>query len=121
VLRSKDANIVLPAMQGTDVERSQYHKEELRACDTVLLCWARAPDVWARMQLNELRSWQTLGRTNKFRIRGLVLGPPPDESKAPIRLPPKSDYDRLFDFINEDHPNPEALGAVLTGVSPALP
>ncbi|HEY3677412.1 MAG TPA: toll/interleukin-1 receptor domain-containing protein [Bradyrhizobium sp.] len=121
VLRSKDANIVLPAMQGTDVERSQYHKEELRACDTVLLCWARAPDVWARMQLNELRSWQTLGRTNKFRIRGLVLGPPPDESKAPIRLPPKSDYDRLFDFINEDHPNPEALGAVLTGASPALP
>jgi TIR domain-containing protein len=123
VLKNQDpnTNIVLPATQGTDVERSEYHKEELRSCDTVLLCWARAPDVWARMQLNELRSWQRLGRTNKFRIRGLVLGPPPDETKERDVLPPKSDYDRLLDFINEEHPNPEALGALLTGAPLAHP
>jgi hypothetical protein len=118
VLRNKDANIVLPPMQGTDVERSECHKQYLRSCDTVLLCWAEATDVWAKMSLDEFRSWQTLGRTGKFRIRGLVLGPPPGVSKAPVALPPKSDYDRLLDFT--EHPNPEALGALLTGAPPPV-
>jgi hypothetical protein len=118
VLRNKDANIMLPPMQGTDVERSECHKQYLRSCDTVLLCWAEATDVWAKMSLDEFRSWQTLGRTGKFRIRGLVLGPPPGVSKAPVALPPKSDYDRLLDFT--EHPNPEALGALLTGAPPPV-
>jgi hypothetical protein len=116
VLRKKDADIVLPPIHGSDLERTQCHKEYLRDCDTVLLCWAHATDAWAKSSLNELRSWRTLGRTGKFRIRGLVLGPPPDVSKGPIFLPPKSDYDRLLDFTNES--SSDALGALLTGATP---
>ena len=118
ILKEKDVNIVLPPMQGTDVERERWHKEELRDCDTVLLCWAQATDVWVKTSLNELRNWQHLRRSNKFRTRGLLLGPPPGESKAPVALPPKSDYDCLLDFSNQEHPNPDSLGALLAGAPP---
>jgi TIR domain len=118
VLKEKDANIVLPPLQGTDAERAQLHKEYLRDCDTVVLCWAQATDVWAKMSLNELRNWRNLGRTDKFRLRSLVLGPPPGESKAPVALPPKSDYDCLLNFINEERPNPDSLGKLLDGGQP---
>jgi hypothetical protein len=118
--RDKDANYVLPAMQGNEVQRARLHKEYLRDCDAVILCWAQATDVWAKTSLNELRNWRDLGRTSKFRRRSLVLGPPPGVSKEPIALPPK-DFDYLLNLIDGERPNPELLVTLLNGDQPNHP
>jgi len=118
--RDKGANYVLPAMQGNDVQRARLHKDYLRDCDAVILCWAQATDVWAKTSLNELRNWRDLGRTQKFRRRSLVLGPPPGVSKEPVALPPK-DFDYLLNLIDGERPDPELLVTLLNGDQPNHP
>jgi hypothetical protein len=109
---------VLAAVDGDEVERNALHRQRLRECDAIVLCWGAASETWAVTSASELKNWRDLGRTRKFACRGLVVGPPPHEVKADIvELPPHSEIDVILDLTGHEQPTPEALGPLFAAVS----
>lgn len=98
-LRQRRIKAFLPALEGDDAALDAFHRENLRRCRAVLLCWGRAPEIWARATARELRDWEKLGRSERFAVRGLVAGPPPGSRKtAVIKLPPEDEIDVVLDL-----------------------
>jgi hypothetical protein len=100
-LRQQKADAVLPG-NDDDEDKDKLHRRNLAECDAVFLCWARATDVWAKMSAGDLRSWRDIGRKNKFSVRGLVLGPPPGESKSEDDMPSDYEIDEIIDLSKDD-------------------
>jgi hypothetical protein len=101
-LRAQKADAVLPG-NDDDADRDKLHRKNLAECDAVFLCWAQATDVWAKMSASELRSWRDMGRKNKFTVRGLVLGPPPGESKSEDDMPLiPQEVDEILDLSQDE-------------------
>jgi hypothetical protein len=114
----KERNIepTLPALQGDMNDRRQWHRKNLVECDTVVLCWGSASDVWAMAQSRELKDWKKLGRNKQIRLRGLIVGPPSDDVKADfVELCPKSEIDVVVDLTAQEHPTPDALARLDPG------
>lgn len=100
-LRDHNADAILPG-NDEDPDKDKLHRKNLAECDAVFLCWAQATDVWAKMSASELRSWRDLGRKERFSVRGLVLGPPPGESKSEDDMPLPSEIDEVLDLSKDD-------------------
>jgi TIR domain len=100
-LRQQKADAVLPG-NDDDADKDKLHRKNLAECDAVFLCWAQATDVWAKMSASDLRSWRDMGRKNKFSVRGLVLGPPPGESKSEDDMPSDYEIDAIVDLSKDD-------------------
>jgi hypothetical protein len=112
----KERNITprFPAYEGSDAERVQLHRQYLRECDSVVVCWASAPDVWVKVTSNELVDWRVLGRTKEFARRGLVAGPPPGMPKRMfVELFPKDEMDVVVDLTSCLHPQAADLGPLI--------
>lgn len=113
-LKARDITPKFPAFEGTDAEKVQFHRQMLRACDSVLVCWAAAPDVWVKVTSNELVDWKTLGRTKGFFKRGLVAGPPPGKPKKTfVDFCPNDEIDVVLDLTGYDRPEPEHMSAIV--------
>jgi hypothetical protein len=113
-LHQRKLRPVLPAVDGDLAELDHFHRETLRECQAVVLCWARASEVWARATCREWRSWERLGRREKFAVRGLVAGPPPsDRKRVLLKLPPENDVDVILDLTTLDSPAPEDLAPLV--------
>jgi hypothetical protein len=82
--KSASISLRLPSVEGEDSQRNWLHRQDLAACDKVVLCWGLASDTWARASAYELKNWQELGRDRQFELRALVVGPPEREAKADI-------------------------------------
>ena len=111
-LREHQAEAVLPG-NDEDPDKDKLHRKNLAECDAVWLCWAQATDVWAKMSAGELRSWRDLGRKNQFSMRGLVLGPPPGESKSEDDMPLPSEIDEILDLSNDGQLGLDRLQSLL--------
>jgi hypothetical protein len=106
---------VFPAFDGEPAEIERFHQQQLRECQGVILCWANTSEIWARARCRELRSWEKIGRSNKFAVRGLVAGPPPRARKAVlIKFPPRDEIDIVVDLTGHDKPSLEALESVIS-------
>lgn len=118
-LRERKLHAVLPALEGNPAELDAFHRETLRDCTAVVLCWANASEVWARATCRELRSWEKLGRAAKFSLRCLVAGPPPSGRKSVlVKLPPEDEIDIVLDLTALKSLSPEALDPLLRATSP---
>jgi hypothetical protein len=121
-LQQRQIEPVLPALEGDAAELSAFHRQNLLDCDAVVLCWASASEVWARVTSRELKNWRDLGRSSQFAWRGLVTGPPSgDRKKAFVQLPPRNEIDIVVDLTGHDTPPPEALDALVQGARPKAP
>jgi hypothetical protein len=118
-LQQRQVEPVLPALEGDAAELSAFHRQNLVDCDAVVLCWASASEVWARVTSRELKNWRDLGRETQFAYRGLVTGPPSgDRKKAFVQLPPRNEIDVVVDLTAHDSPSPEALDTLVNGARP---
>lgn len=105
---------VFPAFEGNPEELEEFHRTALRECAGIVLCWAKASEVWIRATCRNWRSWERLGRTAKFAVRGLVAGPPPGSRKSVlVKIPPKDEVDVVLDLTAFDRPPPEALDPLI--------
>jgi hypothetical protein len=121
-LQQRQVEPVLPALEGDAAELSAFHRQNLLDCDAVVLCWASASEVWARVTSRELKNWRDLGRDSQFACRGLVTGPPSgDRKKAYVQLPPRNEIDVVVDLMGDDSPSPEALDPLVQGARPKPP
>lgn len=91
LLVEHDVEGIFPARDGDDVERKTFDKLMMRICDAIVICWGKVSETWTRSQASQLEDWRSLGRTQKWEPRTVVLGPPPGEFKAEFREdgPPK--------------------------------
>jgi hypothetical protein len=111
-LTLREAEPVLAAIQGPERDRREYHKKNLLDCDTVVLCWARASEVWAKASAMELKNWRALGRSRQFTRRVLAVGPPPQDVKSDlIAVPPRSEIDVVLLTCAE--PSPETVARLI--------
>jgi hypothetical protein len=103
LLKNKNVIPVRPGSQGSEAERIKFDQQLIRECDSVILCWASAPDVWVLANSYRLLDWKSLGRTKSFSRRGLVAGPPPGEPKKEFAdLTPENGVDHIVDWTEKE-------------------
>jgi hypothetical protein len=114
-LQERKIEPVFPAFEGDPVELTAWHREKLRECNAVVVCWANAAEVWARSRFPEFRNWHELGREKKFDVRALVAGPPPGQRKTVlVELPPRNEIDVVLDLTGEEKPTPASLDPLIS-------
>ena len=115
MLKQQKAQPVLRALDGTPEELLRYHRDRLRDCDSVVVCWAAASEVAARSMWNELEDWRAIGRTKEFSRRGLIAGPPPGPRKKKVDvLFSTGKIDVIVDLTSRVSPAPEDLGPLFS-------
>jgi hypothetical protein len=110
---------VPPALEGSPLELEEHHRKNLCYCDTVVLCWARASEVWARAMARELADWRRLGRQRAFACRTVIAGPPPGGRKRFfLAMPPRNEIDVVLDLSAFDEPPDDALDPLVRAARP---
>jgi hypothetical protein len=118
-LADRKIQVVWPYFDGDPAELRAMHRENLRDANAVLLCWAKAPDVWVSKSAQELRNWRDLGRMDRFACRLLVAAPPPGLTKRRIlNVPPRSDIDAVLDLTDCSELPPDAFDALIRASRP---
>ncbi len=114
VLQAANIEAVMPAFEGEASELLALHQQNLKDCDTIVLCWALAAEVWVKASSRELREWQKLGRNSRFACRGLIAGPPPGERKTVmVKVPPRNEIDIILDLTAIEQPTLASLGRLV--------
>jgi hypothetical protein len=107
---------LMPAFDGPRALQDQLHRQYLRDCDSVIVYWGSVPEVWTKAKAEELFNWRVLGRSQKFKRRGLLAGPPPGQHKRRFALlSSKNQFDVVIDLAEK--PLPEALAALISGAA----
>ena len=118
-LENSEIEPLLPALEGPPSEVESYHRQRLAECDAVVLCWANASEVWIRANAHQLRDWRGLGRTDRFAFRGLIAGPPPgNRKKILLRVPPRTEIDKVLDLTEQAPTLPGMLNDWFTRAPP---
>jgi hypothetical protein len=68
--------VLHPIFEGDETEIREYHEENLRTCDAVLIYYGAANELWLRRKLREIQHIAGLGRNDPFSALGIALGPP---------------------------------------------
>src|SRR4029077_19853349 len=68
--------VVCPAFKGDAAEVREYHEENLRTSDGVVLCLGAADELWLRRKLRELQKIAAYGRTKPAPVVVVCLLPP---------------------------------------------
>jgi hypothetical protein len=77
---------VLQSMfEGEEAEIREYHDENLRNCDGVLIFFGAANELWVRRKLREIQKAPGYGRTKPAPRVGIVLAPPHTAEKERFR------------------------------------
>lgn len=80
-----DFEVVLPVFSGDETDLRQYHEENLRTCDGVMILHGTANEAWLRRKLVELQKSTGYGRTKAKPEIAICLIPPHTPEKARFR------------------------------------
>jgi len=77
---------VLPSgFDGSAAEIREYHEENLRSCEAVLIHYGAANEFWLRKQLREIQKAPGYGRAEPMRLSAIALAPPRSAQKQNFR------------------------------------
>jgi hypothetical protein len=100
-LQGIGVEVLMPVQGGTPSDLRRFHRQNLIACDSIIVCWTDESEVWMRATLSELANWRRLDRKRPFAVRALAIGPPPNERKnLLIHLPPGREIDITLNFMS---------------------
>jgi hypothetical protein len=68
-----------------EAEMREYHDENLRNCDGVLIFYGSTNELWVRRKLREIQKAPGYGRTKPAPIVGIVVAPPRTPEKERFR------------------------------------
>jgi TIR domain len=68
--------VLRPMFEGDETEIREWHEENLRTCDAVLIHYGAANELWLRRKLREIQRSAGLGRTKPMRAVAILLAPP---------------------------------------------
>jgi hypothetical protein len=109
-LRAWRIELLLPAFDGPEQELRLFHKQNIKDCHAVAVCWVNGSETWARVQASELKDWQGLGREHQFVYRSVVAGPPSTKEKSPkwlAQIFPRTRIEHILDLVAKATPAPE--------------
>ncbi len=73
--------VMSPVFEGDEAEIREFHEENLRMSDAVLVHYGAAGEIWLRRKLRELLKSAAYGRTEPLRAVGVLLAPPNSAQK----------------------------------------
>ena len=77
---------VLPAVfEGDEAELREYHDENLRNCDGVLIFYGSTTELWVRRKIREIQKAPGYGRTKPAPAVGIVVASPRTAEKEHFR------------------------------------
>ena len=68
-----------------EAEMREYHDENLRNCDGVLIFYGSTNELWVRRKLREIQKAPGYGRTKPAPVVGIVVAPPRSQEKERFR------------------------------------
>ena len=77
--------VIHPVFTGTEAEIREYHEENLRTCEAVLIFYGAANEAWLRRKLGEVQKSVGYGRTKPQPVVGVALLPPRTPEKERFR------------------------------------
>jgi hypothetical protein len=80
-----DFEVIHPVFSGDEAELRQYHEDNLRTCDGVMILHGAANEAWLRRKLAELQKSAGYGRTKARPEVAICLIPPRTPEKARFR------------------------------------
>ena len=97
-LRARKLNVNWQLRSGSDALAK--HRQFLRECDAVVVCWSEGPDGDALKPFDETNlDPRQLGRDSRFDCRSLVVGPPEDVPGKTMVLSLAEDKDDGVDLV----------------------
>lgn len=80
-----DFEVLLPVFEGDEAEIREYHDENLRECDGVLIFYGSTNECWVRRKLREIQKAPGYGRTKPAPVVGILIAPPASAEKERLR------------------------------------
>jgi TIR domain/Domain of unknown function (DUF4062) len=77
--------VILPATEGEETEILEDHKLNLLDCDSVLIYYGRANEIWLRMKQRELQKLAGYGRTRPLLAKCIFISAPRTDAKERLR------------------------------------
>jgi hypothetical protein len=77
--------VLQPVFEGDEAEIRDYHDENLRSCDGVLIFYGSTNECWVRRKLREVQKAPGYGRTKPAPVVGIVMAPPRSPDKERFR------------------------------------
>jgi hypothetical protein len=101
--------VLRPVFEGDEAEIREYHQENLANCDSVLIIYGKAGELWLRRKLREVQKSAGYGRTKPMGAVGIWLVPPKTPEKETFRTHEamvisqmdKVSPDSLMEFISK--------------------
>lgn len=84
-LFEQNFEVIRPVFEGDEAEIREYHDDNLRSCDGVLIFYGSTNECWLRRKLREIQKSPGYGRTKPLPVVGIVLAPPKATDKERFR------------------------------------
>jgi hypothetical protein len=84
-LFDQNLEVMRPIFEGDEAEIREYHDENLRTCDAVLIFHGSTNECWLRRKLREVQKSPGYGRTKPAPVVGISLAPPKTADKERFR------------------------------------
>jgi TIR domain len=84
--------VIRPEFEGDEAELREYHEENLRICDSVLVFYGSANECWVRRKLREVQKSAGFGRTKPPASIGVILIPGQQANNDQQCLSPKNQF-----------------------------
>jgi hypothetical protein len=77
--------VLQSVFEGDEAEIREYHDDNLRSCDGVLIFYGSTNELWVRRKLREVQKAPGYGRTKPAPVVGIVMAPPRSPEKERFR------------------------------------
>lgn len=77
--------VLHPVFEGDEAEIREYHEDNLRTCDAVLIYYGAGNECWLRKKLREVQKIAGYGRIVPMRAVGITVAPPVCPAKQNLR------------------------------------
>jgi hypothetical protein len=104
--------VIRPVFEGDEAEIREYHEENLRSCDGVLIFYGSGNECWLRRKLRELQKIPGYGRTKPAPAVAIALMSPRTGEKERFRTHEATVIPQFGGFSTE------VLGPFLAGLRP---
>jgi hypothetical protein len=84
-LFEQNFEVICPVFEGDEAEIRDYHEENLRTCDGVLIFYGSGNECWLRRKLREIQKSPGYGRTKPAPVTGISLVSPKTPDKERFR------------------------------------
>jgi hypothetical protein len=101
-LQKQGLEVIRPAFEGDEAEIREYHQQNLRECDGVIIFYGSASEPWLRLKLRDIQQCPGYGRTKPKPVVAVVVAQPKTPEKERFETSWASMVVRQFDTFSPE-------------------